>query len=64
MLHALEGLLTMWTLNVCFDRPVLGAALGITSLVAVIMTGVTTVLCYKQKYTRAEKLVELIANEG
>ena len=47
----------------CFDRSALGAALGITSLVAVIMTGVTTVLCYKQKYTRVQKLVQLMAKK-
>ena len=40
----------------------LGIALGVTSLVAVIMTGVTTVLCCKlrsQSSTDADKLVSL-----
>ena len=36
----------------------LGTLLGIISLVAVLMTGVTTVLCYKQSYTKAQRLVQ------
>ena len=36
----------------------LGIALGVTSLVAVIMTGVTTVLCYKLSSIPKQKLVQ------